>query len=143
LVLQKNELGKLIKKAREHKSEMIREKYTQEMLANDIGLARSSIGDFESGRKYPKYDYLAKIADACEVSLSFFGEEEEGRIYYSEPAIFEKLPDDLKDFVAKEESTPYLVVAQQLASYDLDKISEKEMKFLIQYLKMAKEKIND
>jgi transcriptional regulator with XRE-family HTH domain len=140
MVLNKIELGKLIKKAREYKAETIGEKYTQEMLANDIGIARSSIGDFESGRKYPKYDYLAKIADACGVNLSFFGEEETEKISYDDPNIFNRLPQDLQEFVLHEESKPYLVVAKQLSAYDLEKLTEREMQFLIDWLKMAIEK---
>ena len=142
MVLGKNELGKLIKKAREQKVEKTGKKYTQEMLATDIGIARSSIGDFESGRKYPKYDYLAKIAEVCGVNLSFFGEVEEV-ISYDEPNIFNRLPKDLQDFVVAEESVPYIVLAKQLSVYDLSKLTEIELKFLVDWLKAAIEKNNN
>jgi transcriptional regulator with XRE-family HTH domain len=140
LVLDKKELGKLIKKARTNKAEATSGKYTQDMLAKDIGISRSYVGDYESGRRYPKYDMLAKIAEACNVTLSFFGEEDTENIYYDDPNILNRLPKDLQEFVVKEESTPYLIVAKQLSAYDLSKLTEREMKFLIDWLKMAIEK---
>lgn len=51
-----------------------------------------------------------------------------------------KLPKDLQEFVVKEENVPYLIVAKQLEAYDLSKLTETEMKFLIDWLKMAIEK---
>jgi transcriptional regulator with XRE-family HTH domain len=139
MVYSKAELGELIKKARLNKSESIEGKYTQEMLANDVGVSRSYIGDYESGRRYPKYDVLAKIAEACGVHLSFFGEEM-GIVSYDNPNIFNRLPEDLQEFVAAEKNKPYLMVAKQLEAYDLSKLTEIEMKFLIDWLKMAIEK---
>lgn len=72
MVLSKKGIGLLIKKARKHKSEIIGKKYTQNMLAKDLDISRGYIGDIENGRIYPNYVLLNKIAEACEVSLSFF-----------------------------------------------------------------------
>lgn len=72
LVLSKKDLGKLIKTARKLRSEKIDKLYTQQMLANDIKASQSYIGDLESGRTYPSYVILNKIATACNVSISFF-----------------------------------------------------------------------
>jgi len=47
-------------------------KYTQTMLANDIDISQGYIGDIESGRTYPTFKVLIKIAEACELPLSFF-----------------------------------------------------------------------
>jgi transcriptional regulator with XRE-family HTH domain len=142
--ISKVTLGELIRKARKEKHKKTGIKYTQKMLANDIGVSRGYIGDIETGRVYPGFKNLKKIAEACGVSLSFFErtEYDEERIYYNEPAIYEKLPDDLKEFVANEKNTPYLIVAKQLSAYDLSKITEREMQFLIDWLKMAIEKRN-
>lgn len=72
LILSKKDLGLLIKTARKYKSEKIQRPYTQKMLANDIQKSQSHIGDIESGRSYPSFMILNKIAEACEVPMSFF-----------------------------------------------------------------------
>jgi repressor LexA len=72
VVLSKEALGRLIKEARKIKSEATKAKYTQEMLANDIGISRSYLGDIEAGRKYPNFVLLSKIADICKLPLNFF-----------------------------------------------------------------------
>ncbi|QXE19301.1 hypothetical protein B5S50_10965 [Clostridium sp. 001] len=72
MILSKKDLGLLIKAARKYKSEKIQRSYTQKMLANDIQKSQSHIGDIESGRTYPSFMILNKIAEACEVPMSFF-----------------------------------------------------------------------
>ncbi|MHC1732008.1 MAG: helix-turn-helix domain-containing protein [Bacteroidales bacterium] len=74
MVLTKKEIGQLIKTARKNKSSIIGKKYTQAMLADDLELSRGYIGDIENGRIYPSYVLLNKIAEKCEVPLSFFDE---------------------------------------------------------------------
>lgn len=76
MTLNKRELGNKIKEARELKSKKINKKYTGQMLADDIGISRGYLGDIESGRIYPNYELLTKIAEACEVPLSFFENNE-------------------------------------------------------------------
>lgn len=71
----KEELGKLIKKARNHKSKIIGKKFTQKDLAQHVNKSRSFIGDIEAGRTYPSYILLTEIANACEVNLEFFNYE--------------------------------------------------------------------
>lgn len=72
MILSKKDLGQLIKSARKLKSKEINKLYTQKMLANDIHRSQSHIGDIESGRSYPSYSILNKIAVACNVPMSFF-----------------------------------------------------------------------
>ncbi|WMJ81454.1 helix-turn-helix transcriptional regulator [Clostridium sp. MB40-C1] len=72
MALTKKELGKLVKEAREIKSNKIGKKYTQQMLANDIDKSQSYIGDIESGRTYPSFVILNSIASVCGVPISFF-----------------------------------------------------------------------
>ncbi|EES48233.1 XRE family transcriptional regulator [Clostridium botulinum] len=81
MTLSKTDLGKKIKEARKLKSERSGKKYTGQNLADDLKLSRSYIGDIESGRKYPSYELLTAIADACEVPFSFFNESN----YYEKP----------------------------------------------------------
>ena len=76
MILSKKEVGLLVKKARQKKSENLRSKYTQTMLAKDLELSRGYIGDIENGRIYPNYILLSKIAEKCEVPFSFFYGEE-------------------------------------------------------------------
>lgn len=78
MVLSSGEVGKLIKAAREMKSQQTGQRYTQIMLANDIGISRSYLGDIETGRTYPSYKLLSKIGEACGVPLNFFSELEKG-----------------------------------------------------------------
>jgi transcriptional regulator with XRE-family HTH domain len=72
MVYTKKQLGDLITKARKIRATKTGKKYTQDMLAKDIGFSRGYIGDIESGRTYPNYVLLNKIAEACDVPLSFF-----------------------------------------------------------------------
>jgi transcriptional regulator with XRE-family HTH domain len=75
VVLSKKEIGSKIKEARKIKSEQIVQKYTQKMLANELGISRGYLGDVEAGRTYPNYILLSKIADVCRVPFNFFGED--------------------------------------------------------------------
>lgn len=83
MILTKKELGKLIKSARDMKSKEIEEKYTQKMLAGDIGKSQSYIGDMESGRTYPSFVILNAIAEACNVSMSYFESHEKTNENYN------------------------------------------------------------
>ncbi len=76
MVLGKKELGKLIKQARKIHSDRIDKKYTQKMLANDIGKSQSYIGDIESGRTYPSFITLNEIANACHIPISYFQDDQ-------------------------------------------------------------------
>ncbi len=76
MVLSKKELGKLIKQARKLHSNRIDKKYTQQMLANDIGKSQSYIGDIESGRTYPSFAVLNEIAKACHVPIGYFQDDQ-------------------------------------------------------------------
>lgn len=75
LELSKNQIGEIIKKARKVKSKELGKRYTQVMLAKDIGMSQGYIGDIESGRTYPTLKVLNKIATACNLPMSFFSYE--------------------------------------------------------------------
>lgn len=72
MTLSKKDLGKLVKEGRKLKAVTTGNNYTQQMLANDMGTSQSYIGDIESGRTYPSYVSLSKIAEAFGVSLAYF-----------------------------------------------------------------------
>lgn len=75
--ISKEELGKLVKHARDLKSEKIGKKYSQASLATDIGKSQGLIGDIEAGRTYPSSSVLIAIANACEVPMSMFDDYKE------------------------------------------------------------------
>lgn len=70
-MLTKKGMGPLVKSARENKSSILVKKYTQAILADDLELSKGYIGDIENGR-IPELRSLNKIAEKCEVPLSFF-----------------------------------------------------------------------
>ncbi len=75
MVFSKREIGKKVKEARFKKSKQLGHKYTQQMLADELGISRGYLGDIEAGRTYPNYVLLSRIANICGVPLNFFGEE--------------------------------------------------------------------
>ena len=48
------------------------QKYTQTDLAKEVGLSQGYIGGTESGRTYPTYVTLVKLAEALGSNLSYF-----------------------------------------------------------------------
>lgn len=116
-------------------------------LADAIGKKRSYIYELIKGNiKKPSYEVMKGIADKFGVTEEYIetGIETLDRIYYTEPAIFDKLPEDLKEFVANEENTPFIVFAKQLTRYDIDKmlenIKDTDLKFLLDGLRKGIEK---
>lgn len=63
------DIGSKIKKLRSKKSIEIGKKYTGAMLANELGISRSYLGDIESGRTIPNEIMLGKIADIFDVDI--------------------------------------------------------------------------
>lgn len=60
-----NILGMRIKERREAKG------WTQEQLASAIKVGRSAVGDYETGRKSPRYDRLDQIANLLNTSTDY------------------------------------------------------------------------
>lgn len=69
-------LGLKIKELRSKKGRDLGYKYTGDMLANDLNISRSYLGDIESGRRTPPFELLSKIADVFDVSVSYFDNED-------------------------------------------------------------------
>jgi transcriptional regulator with XRE-family HTH domain len=114
---------------------------TQE-LADAIGKNRSYIYQLLKDEiKKPSYEVMNSLAKKFGVTAEYIesGIDEE-IIRYDEPEILGRLPKDLQEFVLKEENAPYLIVAKQLSAYDLEKLTDREMQFLIDWLKMAIDK---
>ena len=121
-------------------------KKTSTYLGEKIGKNSSYISKIKSDTLKAADNNVIKII-AEELGSTYewleFGEEGQ-KVYYSEPAIFNKLPDDLKEFVITEENTPYIVFAKQLKRYDLEKmlenIKDTDMQFLLSALYMHTQK---
>jgi transcriptional regulator with XRE-family HTH domain len=101
--------------------------YTYKILNNQI--------------KNPDPTIIHKLAEIFNCSIEeIVLEETTDRVYYDEPEILNNMPDDLKDFILKEESTPYITFAKQLTRYDIDEmlknIKDTDMQFLLHALKM-------
>jgi transcriptional regulator with XRE-family HTH domain len=131
-------IGKKLLKLRTEKGLSLRD------LGKEVHLSHSYIDAIEKSTTNPSIPSLELIANYFGVDVAYFlSEDNEEVIFYNEPNILEKLPKDLQEFVVKEENVPYLIVAKQLEAYDLSKLTEIEMKFLIDWLKMAIEKNNN
>lgn len=68
-----------------------RHRYTQQDIANKLGVTRSTVSNFEIGRRKPEIDVLEKLADIYGVDLNYFS---------SHPMT----ANDLMDLVEKAES---------------------------------------
>lgn len=62
-------VGLKIKELRKNKGLKLGKKYTGEMLASELGISRSYLGDIESGRTTPNELMLSKIADVFDVDI--------------------------------------------------------------------------
>lgn len=68
----KKALGKKIKEARKRKSCLIGKNYTGQMLADDLGISRSFVGDMETGRTPIPDELKEKIIKLCELDKDYF-----------------------------------------------------------------------
>lgn len=68
----KKALGKLLKEARRIKSRQIGHSYTGQMLADDLGVSRSFVGDMETGRTPIPYDLRTKIIEIIGLEDDYF-----------------------------------------------------------------------
>ncbi|MCY9434197.1 helix-turn-helix domain-containing protein [Bacillus haynesii] len=88
-------LGENLKELREGKN------LSQKALGKKLGLAESTIGMYEQGKRRPDYETLIKIADFFEVSIDYLirGESKESQEkIFTEKA--EKILNDPKTFMA-------------------------------------------
>lgn len=70
-------LGNKIKFLRNKKGSELGIKYTGKMLADELSISRSYLGDIESGRIHPNSDLLARLALVLNVDVNFFNETEQ------------------------------------------------------------------
>lgn len=73
--MEKEEIGKRIKAARDVYGVLIDQKITQAKLAESTGQSRSYIGDIEAGRTYPTLAVLFGISEALKIPIEYFVSE--------------------------------------------------------------------
>lgn len=107
--MDKRRIGLKIKELRSKKSIELGHKYTGEMLANDLGISRSYLGDIESGRTLPSPELITKLSEIFKISKSYFYDNDnnvENNDEFDDEirAIardFKNLPNDKKDLLKK------------------------------------------
>jgi transcriptional regulator with XRE-family HTH domain len=110
-----NILGMRIKGRREAKG------WTQEQLAAEIKVSRSAVGDYETGRKSPRYDRLILIATKLGTSTDYLL----GRVDNPFPIGKEKL--DLADIL----EGPIIFKGKEIPAKDLDFFNDLADRILI------------
>lgn len=98
-------LGLKIKELRSKYSTKIGMKFTGQMLADKIGISRSYLGDIENGRILATDEILSKIAEACEVPVSYFDDVDQVLLSLIETDCPEMDPDEKKDFFIYAKNT--------------------------------------
>lgn len=89
----KNVLSLNIKKYRKNK-------FTQETLAEKIGVSSQNINDIEGKRRFPRSDTLVKIADALDVQVyELFVPQDKTPIIIEETSENEKIRNEIKSQV--------------------------------------------
>ena len=88
---------------------------TQQELADNIGLSRCTIGNYETGRRIPHLPELTLIADYFGVSLDYFGvatQDEVFEVLSRAKEIFESetVPKESKDALYKDLMKLYLSI---------------------------------
>lgn len=63
---------------------------SQAVLAERLGMSKSTIGMYETGAITPSYEALNALADYFNVSIGYLTGEEDISMYYFEPEIAEK-----------------------------------------------------
>lgn len=106
--MDKKRIGLKIKDLRSEKSIELGYRYTGEMLAADLGISRSYLGDIESGRTLPSPELIVKLSNIFNVPKNYFNDSNNVENYNDIDdelkAIamdIKKLPDDKKNLLKK------------------------------------------
>ena len=104
--MDKRKIGLKIKELRSQKGIELGYRYTGEMLANDLGISRSYLGDIESGRTLPSPELTIKLSNIFNVPKNYFNDSNNIENYTeiddelkSIAMDIKKLPDDKKDLL--------------------------------------------
>lgn len=121
-------LGEKIKKLRKQ------HKKTLYLLSEQTGISVSYLSQLERDtRENPTKDKLERIADAFNVPISFFYDDEKESIPITSRYPINYLSDDIKEWILKEESIPYLMFAKKLSEGNLE-----DAELMIELIKLAR-----
>ncbi len=81
---------------------------TQDQLADALGITKSTIAKYESGRLYPSLNILMGAADYFDVSLDYLAGR--SKIRKKDPDWFDNLPPELQKLV-QEKNLEYLEIS--------------------------------
>lgn len=70
--MDKRIIGLKIKELRSKKSIELGRNYTGQILAEELGISRSYLGDIESGRTLPSPELISKLTEIFKVSKDYF-----------------------------------------------------------------------
>ncbi len=86
----------------------------QNELAALVGITQSHLSKIETGKANPSLRILRKIADALKVDpMSFFGDIKAVSLD-NDAGITEHLDEDIKRFIEREDSAPFLEFAKDI-----------------------------
>lgn len=100
--MKKTHVGERIKQLREERG------MTQQMLADKIGMSKSTIAKYENNQLHPSLDVIVKIAEHFDASLDYITGR--SKIRSKDPHWYSKLPPELQRF-AEEQKLEYLEIS--------------------------------
>ena len=87
------------RRIRENRS---RSQITQDMLAHQIGLSRTSVTNIERGRQAVLLHQVYDIARALDTTVHALLPDEEPVVEFSDPVLLETVPDGVRKFLDEE-----------------------------------------
>ncbi|MBE7048954.1 MAG: helix-turn-helix transcriptional regulator [Ruminococcaceae bacterium] len=67
---------------------------SQEEFSSELGISRSCLANYETGKRQPDHEMIKKIADLCHVMTDFLMD----RPFYRQVPLYEKDPDMIKKY---------------------------------------------
>jgi transcriptional regulator with XRE-family HTH domain len=88
-------------------------------LAKAMDISASYLSSVIAGREEPSGQLLNKLADYFDVDVEYFLDELVQKNIDEVPGVWNHLPEDIKEWIGKQESKPYLILAKAAASTDI------------------------
>ncbi|UOF92236.1 helix-turn-helix transcriptional regulator [Fodinisporobacter ferrooxydans] len=113
-------------------------------LSKRSGCSISHISSLERGeRTKPSMTIMQKLANALGVSVQYFFDDEQSQDANDLPSYisFEQLSNELKNFVLKEDSTPYIHLAKEIKEiYEQQASQTAILEAIAQFLKRQEQR---
>lgn len=104
--------------------------WTQEELAQSIGIQRAALSHYEKNRRKPDFEILTKLADKFEVSIDYLI----GRTNHTKT----ELDPDVREFVDQLELSDEDLLEKFNLTVDGRSLSEEEAKRFIAFVRMER-----